>query len=181
MKYNIFNTSFFFHYKCPNSKEFIEKIDSESAIDNSKFEWGENCEVNRIPVKLDDYFALLKPSLDLLSGELGRAFGIKNAEAWVNLYDRGSFQEAHHHHPYDLICVLFLNEGEDFSEFYFKDRHNVELSFFWHDSLDVYDCIKPKICSGDIIFFPGHILHGVTAHKSDTIRKTFACNMLLKY
>ena len=78
------------------------------------------------------------------------------------------------------ICVFFLNDGEDFSEFYFKDRHNVELSYFWHNALEVFDCIKPKIGSGDILFFPGHILHGVTAHNRKTIRKTFAFNMLLE-
>ena len=135
--------------------------------------------MNKVPLKMEEYVGMLAPSLKLLSKDLGRPFQVKNAECWVNLYDRGSFQEAHHHHPYDLICVFFMNDGEGFSEFYFKDRHNVELSYFWHNALDVYDVIKPKISAGDVLFFPGHMLHGVTSHESDVIRKTFACNLFL--
>ena len=33
--------------------------------------------------------------------------------------------------------------------------------------------------AGEVIFFPGHMLHGVTPHKSDEVRKTFSVNFNL--
>ena len=33
---------------------------------------------------------------------------------------------------------------------------------------------------GDILFFPGHMLHGVSSHKHDNIRKTLSCNFWIK-
>ena len=46
--------------------------------------------------------------------------------------------------------------------------------------LGLGSAVFPKIESGDIIFFPGHMLHGVTPHESDEVRITMSANFDLK-
>ena len=36
-----------------------------------------------------------------------------------------------------------------------------------------------NVQKGEVIFFPGHVLHGVTPHLSDEVRKTIATNISL--
>ena len=41
-----------------------------------------------------------------------------------------------------------------------------------------YDCDHSvQLKAGDIMFFPGYMLHGVSPHKSDIIRKTLSFNL----
>jgi len=69
---------------------------------------------------------------------------------------------------------------EGYSQFYFLDRH-VDLSTTWRYVLsNTEQSHIPKIEAGDIIFFPGHMLHGVSPHKHDNVRKTLSCNFWIK-
>jgi len=68
---------------------------------------------------------------------------------------------------------------EGYSQFYFLDRH-VDLSSVWKRVLPLEQTHIPKIEAGDILFFPGHMLHGVSSHKHDNIRKTLSCNFWIK-
>ena len=36
----------------------------------------------------------------------------------------------------------------------------------------------PEVKAGDVILFPSHMLHGVSPHGSDTVRKTFSFNVV---
>ena len=38
---------------------------------------------------------------------------------------------------------------------------------------------QPTVNKGDIIFFSSHLLHGVTCHENDEIRKTLSVNFKL--
>ena len=39
---------------------------------------------------------------------------------------------------------------------------------------------QPTVKRGDIIFFSSHLLHGVSSHENDEIRKTLSVNFKLK-
>ena len=39
------------------------------------------------------------------------------------------------------------------------------------------DNYTPELKTGDFIVFPSHILHGVTPHNSDSVRKTLSFNI----
>ena len=58
----------------------------------------------------------------------------------------------------------------------FFDRYNATLSPDIKQLVEYHNIWGLKYEPGDIIFFPGSTLHQVTQHKSDTVRKTFACN-----
>ena len=54
------------------------------------------------------------------------------------------------------------------------------LSMPWRYMLNLGSAFFPKIKSGDIILFPGHMFHGVTPHESDEVRITMSANFDLK-
>ena len=175
----IFPTTFYWQFKAPNAQEFIDKIDAvakEENIDNSPFNWGKECVIDRIPLKWQDWVPLVTPSMHLLGKKLGKKFQFWMFDPWINYYKRGAYQEVHDHDRQDLACVFFANSGEGFSDFTFFDRYNATLSPDIKQLVEYHNIWGLKYEPGDIIFFPGSTLHQVTQHKSDTVRKTFACN-----
>ena len=175
----IFPTSFYSIFQAPNKDELdaaISKYD-ESHIDNSKFSWGKECVVDRIPLKKEDWIELMMPSLFTLGQEYGQKFKFNITDPWLSYYKRGSYQEVHDHSTFDLACVYFVNSGEGFSRFSFTDRYSVTLQTSVRKLTDYHNLHGINYNGGDIIFFPGHLLHQVTPHNSDVIRKSFSCNI----
>ena len=76
---------------------------------------------------------------------------------------------------------MFINDGENFSKFYVKDRNNVNTSENLQDILHKVNGYTRghfvDIKEGDMIVFPANMLHGVTMHNSDIVRKTFSFNL----
>tara|TARA_R110002020_G_scaffold37239_1_gene112445 strand:+ start:35177 stop:35734 length:558 start_codon:yes stop_codon:yes gene_type:complete len=177
----IFSPSFYFKYRAPNAEELIGALEhyTEQDIDNSGFKWGKQCTIDRIPLEREDYHNMLEPSLMLLSKEVNLNFKYLMHAPWLNYYKRGSFQEIHGHEGNDMSCVFFANSGIGFSEFFFFDRNSVSLSIPMKSLVNYHNISKVEYEAGDILFFPSHMLHGVTPHKSDIVRKTFSVNFNL--
>lgn len=172
----LFPNYFYFKYKAPNFEEFISELESETAnINNADFSWGELCEVDKIALNPNKYLNYLIPSLQLLCNELDGNIEFDIKSSWMNLYKKGYYQEMHMHVPDDLVCVFFMNSGNDFSKFYFYDR-NTDVPFIWTKIADLKLRHFVEYERGDIIFFPAHMLHGVSKHNSDVVRKSFSCN-----
>ena len=74
---------------------------------------------------------------------------------------------------------MFFNIGPNFSSFYFYDRNNTCLEENTKRLLQYSNNHHVDYKAGEVIFFPGHMLHGVTPHKSDEVRKTFSVNFNL--
>ena len=159
----------------PNAQEltdFVMSLDS-NLIDNDKFAWGDKCKVDLISLSTEDYPStkydvrgLLKPSIDYLLSlkQVNIGFNkIDICDSWVNLYNKGGFQETHDHHEIDFVCVFFSNAGANFSKFYFFDRDTGK------DTL-----ISPD--PGTIMFFSSKRAHGVTLHNDEVQRRTLSCN-----
>ena len=173
-----FNSNFFYKYQAVNAEEFIKEVElcSTRRIDNSKFQWGGHSDSDKVPLQLQDFEYLMKPNVDILFDEMGVDVTPKYCDPWINMYTRGQYQEIHDHHGTDFASVFFANDGVDFAKFYFHDRHSINLSPRIRSLLNPTDRHELNIKAGDIIFFPSHILHGVSPHKSDVVRKTFAVN-----
>ena len=62
-------------------------------------------------------------------------------------------------------------------EFYFYNRNHIQWSFNWRTLMELSDRFVPTIREGDIMFFPGHMLHGVSPHRSDKVRRTLSFNL----
>tara|TARA_B100000945_G_scaffold69362_1_gene52584 strand:+ start:915 stop:1478 length:564 start_codon:yes stop_codon:yes gene_type:complete len=173
-----FNSNFFYKFQAPNAEEFIKEIQSCSTeyVNNSLFSWGENSDSDKVPVDSELGRCLVKPSVDFLLEEIGVKVSPKYDKPWINLYSRGQYQEIHDHNDFDFASVFFSNHGDDFSNLYFYDRNSGNLSRGVRKIMKSISTYKINITAGDIIFFPGHMLHGVSPHKSDIVRKTFAIN-----
>ena len=178
-----FNANFFYKFEAVNAKEFIKEIEacSKKYIDNTQFQWGTHSDSDKVPLKLRDFEYLMKPNIDMLIDEIGSDITPKYSDPWINMYTRGQYQEIHDHHGTDFASVFFANDGVDFAKFYFHDRHSIDLSPRIRKLLNPISRHEINIKAGDIIFFPSHILHGVSPHKSDVVRKTFAVNFDLCY
>jgi len=179
----IFQSNFIFRFQPPNLDELLSKINEfdHTNVDNSAFIWGEYCNVDKIPLNLDEMMPYIAPSIDCISKELEYSDGYFITPPWINLYSKGYFQEVHDHFPWSLACVFFVNDGENFSKFYVKDRNNVNTSQDLQKilyKLNGYNSAHfINIKAGDMIVFPANMLHGVTAHNSDIVRKTFSFNL----
>ena len=95
---------------------------------------------------------------------------------WLNLYERGYYQELHCHKGNDLSSIFFVNDGINFSELFFYDRNANNFSDNFEELISYESTINIPYKKGDIIFFPSHTLHGVTSHQNDEIRKTLSVN-----
>ena len=179
---NPFSSEFYTVFPAPNADELISTIDevlNTKQVDNDFFNWGRHCKVDRVPLKWQDFIDLFKPSLKLLSQELNRDFDYTMYDPWINLYKRNYFQEVHDHGSVDISSVFFANDGVDFGKFFFIDRNSCKFSEIYEELISYTNYHQPTVKKGDIIFFSSHILHGVSSHENDEIRKTLSVNFKL--
>ena len=172
-----FTSEFYTIFPAPNADEFIEFINNSKDINNDHFNWGDHCKVDRIPLSWKDTIHLYKPSIELLYKELDKSFSYTLFDPWINLYKRGHYQEIHGHKGYDISSVFFANDGENFSKLFFFDRNSCNFSPKYEQLISYVNTCNLKYKGGDIVFFPSHLLHGVTCHESDVIRKTMSANI----
>ena len=95
------------------------------------------------------------------------------------MYKRNYFQEVHDHGSVDISSVFFANDGVDFGKFFFIDRNSCNFSEIYEELISYTNYHQPTVKKGDIIFFSSHILHGVSSHENDEIRKTLSVNFKL--
>ena len=175
-----FTSEFYTIFPAPNADEFIDKINKScntKKIDNDHFDWGDKCKIDRIPLSWKDTIHLYKPSMELLYKELNKSFSYTLFDPWINLYKRGYHQEVHAHKGYDISSVFFVNDGENFSKLFFYDRNSCNFSSKYEQLISYANIHNLKYKKGDIAFFPSHLLHGVSPHGSDVIRKTMSVNI----
>ena len=178
MKQHIFYESCFYsHFQAPNSEELTDFVYSKDEVYKT-YEWAKDCSVKTIPCKWEESIDLLTPSVYQFADSIGSSFNWTIYNPWINCYRKGDYQEMHEHSRYDFSCVFFPEVKEDYSKFCFYNRHSTLLSTSWIKLLedDLHTNWYPDIKSGDIIFFAGTLLHGVTQHRSNDVRKTLSCN-----
>ena len=182
----LFHKDVFFKFPALNAEEFISAIKNHpKEVENEKFQWGQlYSSSDKVSLDVDDWAKYLIPNINHFSNLIGADIEWGLYGSWINLYKRGDFQEPHDHATGDgithLCCVFFANDGKDFAKFFFTDPQHSRLSSLWSDffkSTGVH--VLEQIKAGDILFFPPHLFHGVTIHKSDTIRMTFSANIII--
>ena len=172
----------FYSIITPENKDEIVKhcLDPDLELPKEKFEWGNNCISDKVALKLTGFTELLKPYVIAVLNEVVDVnYTFRLDEVWKNTYHRYFHQEIHDHVGYELSFVIFMNDAqENDAKFYFVNERNrvtppdwTDMCFGMPDDL----IIEPK--RGDILFFPSHMLHGVTPHKSDNPRITISGNI----
>lgn len=167
----------------PNKDEILLNAEISKLTEDQEFSWADYCSIKVERLDLQEkFFPLFAPSLNIFFNELNldaNNLGIYCDEIWRNTYTRNFYQEIHNHSPLHLSGVLFLNdEQEGDGRFFFFNRDYSEVSKEWRHIGLLSDRKYIKAERGKILLFPSYMLHGVTIHKSDNIRKTLAFNLL---
>lgn len=172
----LFPKGFYTIFDIPNFDEMSEFCSKYTECDNS-FSWQHGCKVNTTSINVDDAVSMLSPTLNEFSKQLNYSFNCDCGDPWLNHYNRDSFQEVHSHSENDFAAVFFMNDGEDFSKFYFYESKSMGHARWVNILPEVADTNNYfSTQKGKVIIFPGWMNHGVTRHKSDTTRVTMACN-----
>lgn len=179
MKHLLFyEGNFCVKFQAPNASELTKYVlEKPEQFDDKS--WAGNCILNTIPCTWQEMMPLLAPSFEQFSKIVGKGFNYTLYDPWINCYTEGSYQDIHDHYTADFACVFFPNMGENFGKFFFFDRNSHCVNPKWRKLLNIHDMWYPDISPGDIMFFPGNILHGVTVHQSTETRKTLSCNCRL--
>ena len=182
MIHQLYLQNFYYIISPPNKKELVDSCINEKLSTDQSFLWKKSCSVETKRIEKERISTLIVPSLQLFLKNFdikSSCMDIQITDIWMNTYKKGDFQEIHDHSDgSDFSAVLFLDDHEsDFSNFYFYNRNSVEITNSWRKILypKGYNItINPK--KGDFLFFPSHILHGVTPHKSHKKRRTISFN-----
>ena len=166
-----------------NKNEIIEHCLNAVELPEQEFEWGEHCLSEKVHLKLTGFSDLLKTSIiETLSEIINVRYAYSLNEVWKNTYHRYYHQESHSHPNSELSFVIFMNDySENDAKFYFLNERNRVTSTTWlslSEGMEDSIYVEPK--KGDILFFPSHMIHGVTPHQSDIPRITISGNISLK-
>ena len=166
-----------------NKNEIVEHCLNAVELPQQEFKWGEHCLSEKVYLKLTGFSDLLKPSIiEVLSEVIDVHYGFSVDEVWKNTYHRYYHQEQHDHQGYELSFVIFLTDyHEDDARFYFVNERTRLTAELWGDVSGLMpDSLPVEGKKGDIVFFPSHMLHGVSPHKSDNPRVTVSGNITIK-
>ena len=166
-----------------NKDEIIEHCLNAVELPEQEFEWGEHCLSEKVHLKLTGFSDLLKTNIiETLSEIIDVRYAYSLNEVWKNTYYRYYHQESHSHPNSELSFVIFMNDySENDAKFYFLNERNRVTSTTWlslSEGMEDSIYVEPK--KGDILFFPSHMIHGVTPHQSDIPRITISGNISLK-
>ena len=177
----------FYSFVTPENKnEIIEHcMNPALELPKEEFKWGDECLSEKVYLKLTGFTELLKPHIiEVLSEVIDEdiPYGFSVDEVWKNTYHRYYHQEQHDHQGFELSFVIFMNDfQEDNARFYFVNERCRLTAELWRDvSALMPDSIPIEGEKGDIVFFPSHMLHGVSPHKSDTPRVTVSGNITIE-
>ena len=160
-------------------------MNPDLELPKEEFQWGEECLSEKVYLKLTGFTEILKPSIievltEVIDEDMPYGFAVE--EVWKNTYHRYYHQEQHDHQGYELSFVIFLNDfREEDARFYFLNERTRVCSGIWGDLSDMMpDTMGIEAEKGDIVFFPSHMIHGVSPHKSDNPRITVSGNITIK-
>ena len=173
----------FFYTEIPSNKdELLNGIENGELDDDQEFEWAEHCAVKFERLKIKDNLKLFIPSINNYLEQLqieGNSINIQLRGLWRNVYHKHCFQETHDHLHLHLSGVVFITDYQkNDSKFYIQHRHHSEISKEWRELCLGQSRYYVEGKRGQVLLFPSYMMHGVTVHKSNSIRKTVAFNLL---
>ena len=179
-----FYNDFYSTVRPENKNEIIEHcMNSSLELPRMDFQWGDACLSDKVSLKLTGFTELLQPYIiEVLSEVVSVNYTFTIDEVWKNTYHRYYHQEQHDHQGYELSFVIFLTDyHKDDARFYFVNERTRLTAELWGDVSGLMpDSLPVEGKKGDIVFFPSHMLHGVSPHKSDNPRITVSGNITIK-
>lgn len=107
---------------------------------------------------------------------------LKFSDPWMNVYEKGCYQEAHQHlaggHQLSYCYIAELPDGSGKFGFWNEQfRNYCSNSLNEIVSFDVVEWGFPQVQQGDLLIFPSFLIHQVTYHGVDEPRVTVSGNV----
>lgn len=113
--------------------------------------------------------------------ELGIIENVKLANMWFNISDKGDFNFPHSH-PGSIISGVFYIESLGDSEVVFYNNHYMVNNFICSGKQN--DLSRPDVpfscIKGELLMWPGHIIHGNPAQQSSGQKIALSFNSLIE-
>ena len=173
------------HVHIRNHSDVFGKLydSAKHLLNSSKGKW--NCDTQTTFFDENDIVAPDELG-QMLSPYLYQYFppevNINIVNSWINVYDKGNWQEPHHHIVFpefiNFSGVIFINyDPENDAKFYFENM-NLDHTISGYTHIMKQDPIlEPPVRQGDMIVFPSFIRHGVHLQKNDSKRTTLSFNL----
>ncbi len=110
---------------------------------------------------------------------------IRIVNSWMNLYNKGDWQEPHHHITFpefiNFSGVIFINYNKESDAPFYFENMNLDHTISGYTTIMKQDPIMyPPIKEGDMIVFPSFVRHGVHVQKQESNRTTLSFNLCVK-
>ena len=93
---------------------------------------------------------------------------------WYNINPKGSWNTAHAHPGSDFVLILYLTDSDGLLHLLSPTSHRVYIEHVNHS------WERPNIKKGEMIIFPGDIIHYVKPNQKDTDRICISMNIRIK-
>jgi len=110
--------------------------------------------------------------IELINNTLSKSIKVdcKIIEWWYNINGKGHWNLPHTHPGVDLALVLYLTE---------TDNLLYLINPFSYRKIDGTTAVSPSTKKGDILIFPGDLLHGVRPNEREEDRVSISMNLQL--
>ena len=123
-----------------------------------------------------DFSSIPKRSLEYVKEALKELPEYTLHNWWLNISEKGSFNWHHTHPDMHLALVWYLTPNYSTIKFEHPLQHaRTKL----HRSVGLVDSINYTCNAGDILVFPGDLLHCVKPHQQDSPRMSISMNLKL--
>lgn len=102
--------------------------------------------------------------------------------AWLNVYEKGDFQEYHKHPGSTISAVFFLKSPKNSSRIFFKNPVDDMYVIEFDEVVDnCYGSVYYDSEPGKLIIFPSNIPHAVEQHQQDKCRISLSYNYIQEF
>ncbi len=101
----------------------------------------------------------------------------KPIDSWFNIYDKGDYQEFHHHNNSVLSVVYFLKTSKNSAKIHFKNPYiDMKAPLYNQYTSDTFERIYFEPVEGLMLIFRGHLEHCVEKQIDEENRISIAYN-----
>lgn len=138
---------------------------------------------NKLPYikPFDNLKERIQKQVDKFCYQLGITENVKIANMWFNISNKGDFNFPHSH-PGSIISGVFYIESLGSSDIVFYNNHYLVNNFICsgkENNLSRPD-LPFRCMKGELLMWPGHIVHGNPAQKDDGQKIALSFNSLIE-
>lgn len=105
---------------------------------------------------------------------------IKSNLSWINIYNKGDYQEMHDHAESHLSCIYCIKGSNKSSRIFFKRQQNMFRIPVTNNNTTNCDWHYFPFIKGTLYIFESKLYHYVEKHELDEPRISLACNFILE-